>query len=964
MNRRPLRPEAGRPRPVRGRWTLFGVCLSLITAFGLLAALGRADDATLNPAIPSDHSKALNKLAQYLEAPGNVAGRLLEDVHYYHPGIHDDVWLPMPPVRKMETAYLAAERAGKGGGERFLALLSKAMAQQYESAGKSQALLAFVAKADAVEPVKFAELDRTKESALAPLSPKEKAAVDALAEYSEGGGIGPRAALVEYLGLSTEEAYDIMRTSGSPKEILHTAIQVVPEARRFAVLQNLIGEVERSYESARVVEEFGPYRKPKDLAIVEEPFQFQRDPSDPRPWRPEDGPRPPDLGGIGSRPGEEPKPPPPGSAEAWRLDGLKDYRSFVEREYKAPTPGPFPEAIKSRKGFGGVVFGNEVTDDGLPAPVSLGWEADPKDGSVGTLTCKFDKTAAALAGVRQEEACAAYRIIYAGVRAADPTPGKDGAKADLAIVPWDKGEAIGLVGVQEGVEYFDCGPEGFLHAGERRKVVMHPAIADLKLGWTVLLCDVIPDRNLRAPVIQYVTKAGGEEKADEMRRIWDEARFAGWKFCDVPMRVSVEDGALVVVRPKEAGSDFPAEVRESCFITFNAYNQSGLIKGSGEAFYPLVPLLTEASPDYKRLNDFAKVLAVVRWAKARGADFPKPPPAPPSAPWGGSLIITGAGAVPAPDFEPRQANKELQDKVRLRLAVLCLTAAPELRRLEQTWGRQADDLLKSDALLQKATEFRTALKRLDQMDGQLDDPEWVAGLLATSPDDKAKQKIGSFQKELGAGQEALDKAKAGSAEEKEARERLTRLKKERRDYLSATFPKARDLVAEAEGLRKKGETAAKELVEMLDKLGDPMSEFVDIVRKARPDDRKSLDDMQAEFEAAKRKQEAARTKSEALKNRHEALRKEQIRLEDEFFDTPTAADALVAFKKEHQTEFENFKADLADSEAAADAAAAAVLEVQRRRREALEKLCPELRYWTELHGRLSVLGFRDLLGEP
>ena len=305
MRRRPPRPETARPESARRRWTLFGACLSLITAIGLLATLGHAD-VPLHPSISEQDAKALNMVAQVLTAASDHTDQQLKELGYNHPGIPDEIWGGYPSVRKIEAAYLAAEAAEKGsfveeakeeeakdaeaaeksGGRRFLALMSKTMAQQYESAGKHPALRDFVEEAKDAKPVKFAILERPADSPLPTLHRTERDAVDALAHYCEGGEIGPRAALVDHFRLDVNQAYDIMRRSRSTAEMLTQGLQAVPEKDRPEAMRRLVGEAVRVYEGARDVKEFDPYREPRDLvgetleeksATREKAFQSQRD---------------------------------------------------------------------------------------------------------------------------------------------------------------------------------------------------------------------------------------------------------------------------------------------------------------------------------------------------------------------------------------------------------------------------------------------------------------------------------------------------------------------------------------------------------------------------------------------------------------------------------------------------------------------------------------------------------------
>src|ERR1700730_1527241 len=64
--------------------------------------------------------KTIAELATYMSSgPGNADSRLRQ-IGYEHPGISDEVWRSFTPLTQVETGYLSAESAVKGGGERML----------------------------------------------------------------------------------------------------------------------------------------------------------------------------------------------------------------------------------------------------------------------------------------------------------------------------------------------------------------------------------------------------------------------------------------------------------------------------------------------------------------------------------------------------------------------------------------------------------------------------------------------------------------------------------------------------------------------------------------------------------------------------------------------------------------------------------------------------------------------------
>src|SRR5260370_20256998 len=90
----------------------------------------------------------------------------------------------------------------------------------------------------------------------------------------------------------------------------------------------------------------------------------------------------------------------------------------MRREYGGPRPKPFRPVIRTPRGFGGVVIGDDVTGPGLGKVLRLRWKEDKPGSEWGELEFDFGggKTAR-LPRVRRSDALAAHRIAYAGLPA-------------------------------------------------------------------------------------------------------------------------------------------------------------------------------------------------------------------------------------------------------------------------------------------------------------------------------------------------------------------------------------------------------------------------------------------------------------------------------------------------------------------------------------------------------------------
>jgi hypothetical protein len=315
--------------------------------------------------------------------------------------------------------------------------------------------------------------------------------------------------------------------------------------------------------------------------------------------------------------------------------------------------------VERAEGFGGVVFGSPVSDDNLPALKSLRWQHNSKTPGWGTLHCTFgDGVDRVMGPVSLDDAWAAWKIVFSPVPQASA---------------WEPGHGIGLVGIDNQVGYFDCGPHGLIHEGRRWRVVMHPAIAELNLGWSVLMCDALPLEELQPGLLQSVRAGGDAKLGEKIRQQWSKS-MATWKFVDVPtvIRLDPLQGSRVYVEPRLNSHSVPVVSHGTdAFFTMQAFDEAGnVLPKFAEQFYPLVPALVRASRDYQRLNDFAQVLSIYRWAKSRGASCDPLNDAPPRVDTPASIVTTAGGVASAPPFTVSDAVRQQTEKSQMRLAAL------------------------------------------------------------------------------------------------------------------------------------------------------------------------------------------------------------------------------------------------------------------------------------------------------
>jgi hypothetical protein len=681
--------------------------------------------------VPDKVSEALRVMGPYVANSNDVVDRFLDDLGYTHPGIPAQAWREFSPTARLETAYLSAEEAVPGGGERMLALLSRALAQEYESAANDENLRQFI-KLKVEGRVAFREIsDRNLSERRAKIAEPVRKAIEALSVYCEGGGFGMRAVLVYFFSIEPGRAEQIMRTGSTVQDILLRGAAEVSPANLDGAMVRLVSNLDREFESIRAERSLDHWRnRPQDRAA---PISQSRwsGPKDSRPWKPDDGPLPPAPKGPQSGPKDKPKGPP---IVDWRSHWTKGYDTFSKKNYGSSRPGSFRPVIKNIRGFGGVILGNDVSAPGIPELKGIEWKSDPDDKSSGLLRFHFPGKMADWPNVRADEAFAAYQIVFTGV--SDPE-GKN-----ILVPPAIKGDAIGLVGLVDSVPYFDCGPERVVNDGRRWNFVLHPALADYPLGWSVLMCDALPLEELRPHLIRKIGERVTEKEAKRFQNVFEKSfAWTTYKFTDVPMEITLQGDKVSIQRKGEKGDEFPPELRKAAFLTLNLYSGRA-VHDADKEFYPLVPSLTKASLDFERLNEFAKVLGVMRWAKDQGASFKIAPPSPARSPKAASIIVTRDGVIPAPAFETSEGLLELREKIRLRLTSLRISNKSAFGE----WSKEMDSAIVGEwkklhePVKGKNEEevFVHAIKTKKGLDERLRDPKAVERV-KKSIDEKPKE---------------------------------------------------------------------------------------------------------------------------------------------------------------------------------------------------------------------------------
>jgi hypothetical protein len=282
--------------------------------------------------------------------------------------------------------------------------------------------------------------------------------------------------------------------------------------------------------------------------------------------------------------------------------------------------------------FGGITFGNRVDGSALPEKLQ-GVTFTPNQGnpSRGTLLFRFAGGEELAFEAAAEDFSAAHRMVTG-----DYPMGQR----------WAPGEAIRLAGLQGDGLYRHFGPTA-VRLLPRYRVSLHPALADTDLGYAAVISQLLPtsgrdvilrgaDKNIGPAVARRL-----EQDIDRWLRVLapNEGPPPVYALTDVPVKLTVKDKRIVLscdvaADPRKRG--LPDQLLGAAFIELHAItrpkendDQRRYDIEFAQEFFRQVPLLTAASHDLFRVNQFAQVLALVRWAARHpGVIFTGVPPIP------------------------------------------------------------------------------------------------------------------------------------------------------------------------------------------------------------------------------------------------------------------------------------------------------------------------------------------------
>lgn len=568
-------------RTILSRKLFFGLSLFFFLLGTQFASAQMEDAPGFKPAVES--------LAKYAHPSSNKTELALKKIGFQPPAyMSSKEWTSFPAIRKIETAFFSAENKAKGNGGKFLALLAKNLSQEYESASTEPSFKSL----KQYNPNSFSGFRAISKSKLAKSSLPDdmRKAISGISKYTDNGAMGGvRSILKHKLNLPEKQVYEILRTSKSNAEVLEKGLSSYSSdpVKQRNKLKGLVTDLQNSYDGAKKEPAFQKFLGKDQMALNQsnQSSRFVRSTTE-----------------SNAETARTVKDANTRAAQA-RSAGVNRYNEFQVREYPDINSRKFRRMKINVRGFGGVIFGNEVSLDQQVGKIELiRWiphsyvdssKLASRFGSLEFYTTTGEEFV--LNSVNLEDVYAAYHIYY------DPIPGMEAAAID---------QGIGLAGIYN---------RSFAEDGAKWDVVLHPALINLELGNAAVMADVLP--LLKEKVRENLRDFASTDESVQWD-LWSPP--ATWKVMDVPMLVYREGNSLEVRRNDSLYSPSAKDALISMFgfrQTYFGFGDDAYQSEEEDRFYDLVPALTKATYEYDRINDFAKVAALVRIGKQSKASF-------------------------------------------------------------------------------------------------------------------------------------------------------------------------------------------------------------------------------------------------------------------------------------------------------------------------------------------------------
>lgn len=629
----------------------------LISLIVLLSWMFTAEAVAPSRVSDSDR-EAIEILSRAIAAPPDRTDEILNQLRFGN-AIAVDGFKNWPSLRKIEAAYLSAvQGGGLPEGQKFLGRFASIIAADHSNAVRYEPALQAHFSAvgtTGADPIRFAPLPAS------PPPPNNRAVREAIRTLSKYMGRvpgGTPSAMFACCGVHSDKAYEILRTANTTYEAMERAINEgeLPPALRERLLR-FLRTVDENSDSVRYEPALAGYagdldrelRQPsgslrsapptvntdvlhvsdkdeahiraliasaaKSESLSDQAVAQLADPSvrgeptsvtknedsyrsllDSIELPSDESPFPGDVGGGGE---------------------------LSDREHSSSRPKPLPNAVAvgpqprfsframrvGGRGFGGVVFGNSLDYPKAGKPTGFFWVSDSKADDRGHFDIVIDsKSVVSTRSFHGADAYAAWEIVT----------GRPNVFAALDV---KAGEGVGIASVLRG---------------GRGEMVVHPALYGLEVGDAAAMADAIGFKMSPEYLLNRLEAVGAPAVVLTKARQWRSASNGFYKIIDAPLSISIQckSGQCLSVRTVRKPEKGISEAsRRVAFLDFQKFGCGELFEdkpcADSEAlpFRQIVPSLIAGFNAFERLNSFAEIFAMMRWAKVTGAEI-KPPQVP------------------------------------------------------------------------------------------------------------------------------------------------------------------------------------------------------------------------------------------------------------------------------------------------------------------------------------------------
>jgi hypothetical protein len=306
-----------------------------------------------------------------------------------------------------------------------------------------------------------------------------------------------------------------------------------------------------------------------------------------------------------------------------------------------------------------------------------------------------------------EDVYVAYRIIY----------------THEGLPEWSKGQGIGIMSLYDRQDYIDCEVNRPSNLSEYWRALLNPALINTDLGQSAEMVDSLPI--VHSKFAAMIVGDDAPQLKDDVDE-WLKTTRGTWKFIDRPMVIG-SVGERITIRPA-APADLPGDAAR--FIDVRAFGENPWVAllqsldNSSQSpftagFDRLFPQIVRGSHEFSRINGFAPVLALFRWARSSNATVMGPIASPVKIPTSEALLITKDAILPTKDMTPkkiRELDRHNTDK--------CLS-----EKTAKLPASQAGILIHEQSISkQAALELETAADTVAEMQGSIDRSQYIENL--------------------------------------------------------------------------------------------------------------------------------------------------------------------------------------------------------------------------------------------